>query len=315
MRFCLALIGVVALLCSTASGSILSDLVTFDGVADSINDNSRAVIFADNNDTNKPLGIGDEIVGILQFEKVNDTDPSPAGLYAVFSFEVTGTHTYGSSTILECGPVGANETNSLASLLDSSLQPAGFNGWDNAIFAMVEVPTLANNGANDPFSLMHSDPGDDPIAIIQNVITAGNGYSLDAIVGFGQNDDFLSTKLNGDLGIEIGNIDGTATIQEIMDDDAGAFVMSERAGLSVLYDTLGASYLPLSVANWTLPANVTQHDITITPDGSVQTSTDGAPNWHLEDDTNFKMNPVPEPGAMALLLTLLGGFGMIRRHR
>ena len=313
----LAFVGIFALLCCSAQGSsILGDLLTLEGEVDTINDNSRAQIF--DVDQDDMLSVGDEIVGILQFEKVNDSDPSPAGLYGVFAFKVTADRSLGGAIpipIQDHGAIPSAEAHSLKSLLDPALQPAAFTNWDNAVIAFVEIPSLGANDPKDPFSLVNSQPLVDPMSVISNVMTVANGYSLDAITGFGKDDDFLSTMANIAAGLLIGNKDGVLKISEITADNSGNTVMTEKAGLSVLYDVFGGvPYLPLSIENYDA-ANPTQHDIILTPDGAIQTSTTAAPNWDLEDDSNFQINPVPEPGTLTLWISVLAAIGLVRMRQ
>jgi len=319
MRYCLALCVVFGSLCCSADASLLSGLLTYDGSADSINDNSRALIF-DCND-NDLLDTGDEIVGVLQFERVNDVVPWPAGLFSVFAMKVTGQRLLGGSqVILEHGAIASSQPHSLRSLLDPALIPptANFNDWDNALFAFLEIDALASNDPKDPFSPTNSDPTDDPLGIIKNVLSAVNGYRLDAVVGFDQDNDFLSTLLNGGAVYLIGDGASPLLISEIRADNWGTEVLTERAGMSVLYHTLGnINFLSLAIKDFGNPTTTptTYHDIIVSPVGSVQTSTPEVPNWDFEDDTNFRMNPVPEPGTAVLFASLAAILSMGRALR
>ncbi|HLA84295.1 MAG TPA: hypothetical protein VJL29_05845 [Thermoguttaceae bacterium] len=309
MRGCLVLSVVVLVVtcCPALGSSILGDLMTLDGNADALNDNSRGMIF--DNDQDNVLSAGDEYVGVLQLERVNDADPSPSGLYAIFSFRMNGSRSLDGVPIQDHEAIPSSETHGLKSLLDDGLEPGSFTDWDNAVFAFVEIPSLGINDPKDPFSLMNSDSSDDPLSIISNVMTAANGYSLDAIVGFGNENDFISTAFNTLAGRQIGNKDGVLTIPEILADNSGTTVFLEKAGLSVLYHEGGMSFLQMSAENYGNAA--TLHDIIMSPDGAIQTSTASVPNWHLEDDTNFLINPVPEPTTMTMLLSLAALLGMV----
>jgi len=319
MRFCLALAAAVGLLCCSAEASVLGDLLTQNPNenVDSINDNSRAVIFDRNG--NDLLDVGDEIVGILQFERVNDVDPSPAGLFSIFALKVTGQRAFGDASIIEHGPIAGGEAHSLWSLLDPSLRPlpGSFNDWDNALFAILEIDELGNNDPKDPFSATNSDPTDDPLGIITNVLTAANGYSLGAILGFGSENDFFDTMPNVFAPLRIGDGQDPLLISEIQADDGGVQIVVESAGMSVLYHALGdIDLLSLGIRRpGPVSTPVTYHDVLLSPDGSIQTSTAEVPNWDLEDDTNFKIHIIPEPGTVALLVSMVTLLGLARGRR
>ena len=51
---------------ATSQAGLLSSHLTFDGIVDSIDDNSRAVIY--DNNANNLLDIGDDIVGLIRFD-------------------------------------------------------------------------------------------------------------------------------------------------------------------------------------------------------------------------------------------------------
>ena len=326
MKRILAWVVVLSVFVSPALGSsIFGDLLTLDGNPDTINDNSRAVIF-DNQLPGQPgsdmLSPGDEIVGILKFESVSNVDPSPAGLYGIFSFQVTNQRLLGqtSAVIMDHGPIAANSAtgHSLQQLLNPDLQPDSgeFSNWDNAVFAFVEIPELGLNDPNDPFSTVNSQYGVDPLNVINDVIRAANGYSLNAIVGFDDQDDFLSTLLNPFAANQLGSPGPFPLISDIMaNTDDGITIVNERCGLSVLYDVFDMDFQQLSITNWDQPTS--QHDIVMKPDGSVQTSLEfSAPNWHLEDDANFIMNPVvPEPTTMTLLFSLVAVLAFVKPKR
>lgn len=308
MRFGFALIVVLGLLGSSAEASVLGNIIAQEEGVSTLNDNSRAVIFDVNE--NDLLDVGDEIVGILQFEKVNDVDPSPAGLFSVFALKLTGQRPFGTwGTILEYGAIDAGEAHSLHSLLDPAIRPSAndFNDWNHAAFALVEVDSLIVDDPKNPFSPTNSEAGDNPLAIITSVLSAANGYSLDAILGFDEsNNDFFDTVLNPFAPMRIGDGESPLLISEIRADNSGIEVLSETAGLSMLYHALGnVSLMSLGIKRpGPVSTPVTYHDVILSPDGSVQTSTAGVPNWDLEDDTNFMIHVVPEPGTTALLISM-----------
>lgn len=314
MRHCLAFVGLMALLCCSAQGSsILGNLLTVDGAVDNMNDNSRSLIFDSEEHGEQGwdiLSIGDEMVGVLQIERVNNVDPSGAGIFAVFAFKIIGEDA-GNGTY-HCGPIQSGSDHSLYKLLEQTgLGPAGYTDWDKSMFAFVEIENLTSD--KDPFSDEYSDSNDNPLDVISNVITAANGYQIDMILGIDTNDDFLELIDIG-AGGRIGNPpNGILEIVEMQTDDSGWQVLVERAGLSVLHDIYDYHYGEMAIDRWNGQLNTTTHDVILNPDGAIQTSTESVPNWHFEDDANFKLNPsVPEPGTMALVISLLATFGLVR---
>ncbi|MBN1588869.1 MAG: hypothetical protein JW888_05085, partial [Pirellulales bacterium] len=132
-----------------------------------------------------------------------------------------------------------------------------------------------------------------------------NGYRLDMITGFGNQSDFLTLR----------ELVSFALVSDIQNDDSGVQIFSERAGMSILYDIFGYSYLPLALNNAPFGTANTSHDILLNPDGAIQTSDEIVPNWHFEDDANFKVHPIPEPGIATLAISLLVATGLSRPRR
>ena len=310
MRHCFAFVGILVLLCCPAFGeSILGDLLTVDGMVDSMNDNSRSIIIDGQQEGHAGYNVlspGDQVVGILQIERVNHVDPSTRGIFAIFAFELSSNnYQYGGSTFYRCNPIAASNANSLKSLLDDPLEPAGFNDWDNAMFAFVEIDSLGVNDPKDPFSAVNSSASVGPFDVITDVLTQANGYRLDMITGFEDENDFLVLR----------ELVQFASLSQMRADDSGVQVFSERAGMSVLYDVFDFDYLPLGLDNTFYGMANTSHEFLLNPDGAIQTSSPEVPNWHFEDDANFRLNAVPEPGALMLGLSLLAAIGLVRFRR
>ncbi|MBN1591476.1 MAG: hypothetical protein JW888_18325, partial [Pirellulales bacterium] len=198
MRHFLTIIGLLLLLCCPAQGeSILGNLLTADGNVDSMNDNSRSLIL-DAQQEGQPgynvLSEGDQVVGILQLERINHVDPSPSGVFAIFAFELADTYVYDNDTFYQCRPIQSGDTNSLRSLLDDDLEPAGFSNWDSALFAFLEIDELGVNDPKDPFSQLNTGAAVNPFDVMTNVLAQSNGYRVDMITGFGNQSDFLTLR-------------------------------------------------------------------------------------------------------------------------
>jgi len=318
--------------CSQASASIFSSLLKFDGTTESLNDNSQGVLVdVDGDDF---LSDGDIIYGAFKLETINGSDPSPAGIMAIFSVEITGAFVNGGRPVLTHKPTSSGSIYSVKSLLDDALEPVAFNrdagaGWDNVLFALLENPSLATGAGTDaavnPFDTAHTEVSAD--LIISSSMTAANGWVLDLLGGFGSAAlnaygfaDFFHLKQIQDFDVDTDGIDNEV-IDDLKADTSGAIFGVERAGLSVLHDIFSpdAVYLGVNVSKWKATSGTTTstHDVVLKPDGSVQTDDGTLPSqWDVKDDNNFQMRVVPEPASMSIWsgLAVVGALRFYRKR-
>ena len=317
--FCL-LIPVAALLATLvlstdAKASVLGNLMSFDGVTDSLNDNSQAVIV--DNDGDDTFSDGDVIYGVFEIEKVGAADPSPGGLFAIFSLTIKGAP-FGTlaSPKFDLVATAASDPFSVQSLLDDALEPGAFStsgaDFDDAIFALVGVNNVTGLGTDaslSPFDTAHTEATAD--LIIKSTLTAANGYSLEMIGGLFDSDDFFQVSIDPDA-----VTGGLTSISAIRADDNGVTLLKERAGMTVLHHGFGPSvtFLPVNALRFSA-SGTTPHDIIIQPDASVQTT--DLTKWDVVDDANFKINATPEPVTSVVWLVLgsIGAAGAYRRRR
>jgi hypothetical protein len=204
---------------------------------------------------------------------------------------------------------GATAPYSLKSLLADALEPAGVD-WTKAAVVILERTFAADSAANNPVTNT-TDPGLDIIKTVMGTSAAvpalAGGWAVDMVLGFTGAADFYNVTLTNILGIDI-----TA----LRADDAITPYGEIRGGLSVQYSNLGLPLLPdVDVVNQDVIANplgaTSFHQVTVTGNTYSQNST----NWDFRDNADFRIHPVPEPGAVIIWSLVAGGIGMLRLRR
>ena len=308
MKKLLIALVVLALSAGAAQASILGGHLSFDGDFDQIRDESRAIFDPSDDDFGRAFAINDDIFGLIRMDSFDGVGVGAnVQIFAVFAARITDIDMDGSSrAILDHGAVPDGASHSLASTIDSALVPTG---WDfdgsNSIFAVLtRIGDTVFGSDISPLSMVAS-------------MTAANGWNLELIGGLSESSDFFELRATPEA--------TAATIQDIIDADAAdselGTVGSERAAFSVQYHVFGSStvFLPLETVGFTGGNNTTEvsADMVMLPAGSV-TASDLA-NSHVEDNTQFRINPVPEPsafavwGAIGLICTAAGVYRRKRR--
>ena len=353
-KLIIALAGVALMLgaSSIARATLLGDLISFDGVIDTLQDESRgmAVNFDEDNtgtvgfDESTNLTIGDVIFGMVKLNEVDGSDvTAPKRLYAIFALQVTDIDvtTFGAtSPILQFGAVATGSENPVDNTtdldaltrtdftLESIADALGFDtsvlsDWSNAGFLVIE-----SNSATDPLTADKTVAGDGvsqenlngySVITDPSIIGTGAGFSLDIVAGFNDPND------NGDADyyeVHVTNptVGNLASLRA--QGSSGGFG-DFQGGVSVLYHIFGASteFIPIVSEHFDGSAD-TFHDITVIDGGlnGVRASTAPAPDeeWMYTDNGDFLINAVPEPTTMVVWAGLFGGaagLGFIRRRR
>jgi hypothetical protein len=289
----------------------LMSMLSLDGNTDSIEDNGQAVIFDNPNGVpDNVVSVGDQVVGIIELEKVNSVEPAPRGFFAAFVAEVTSARLVGTIPVIGLGPVSHGDPHGLKSILSASVHPAGYTDaeWDKTIFIVLENDDVVSVPSRSPFHASHN--GAPAISVITSVYTSANGYHTALTGGFNTPNDFFDAAINTSLAL--------ATISDLRADNSGRTVLYEHGGFSVLKHELGAAigFLPVSISHF--DGGSTSHDFILNPDGAVQTSGNSVPNWDFTSDANFALNvtAIPEPGAATLAIVGLAVLSLtVRRLR
>lgn len=298
-----AMVAVFSLACwivgfCPANASVIAPYLTFDGVVDSLTDESRTAFF----DADSSGGFNDDdiLFGII---RVSNIDASGVGDQAVndqvavvFSAMISG-GTGTNADPFNLVPVAPGNAHSLPSLLDDSVQN-GFTDadsiWDTAI--AIVLGNLSTALTDNPLNFTDTTPEG---AIGQFV---GPGWIYEALLGF----DVTGTNSYGDADF----FEATASV--VGDTITG----NEAAGFTVLDSAFGATFNAVSALHTDgLNANRTDHDATLVfPDTTYTNNFSGQPNnadWDFRDQSFMQLNvsAVPEPMSIAVWIVLATVFG------
>jgi PEP-CTERM motif len=279
MKKFLAALAVFAVFAVPAQAGILSSVLTFDGIADNLLDESRTG-FVNNGAVG--FDVGDQFFGFASISDVQPQGGLGAKQIAIFySFEVK---TDLGGGLFSLGAVTAGP-NTLASLLPDFAPVT--NGLGDAAFVV-----LGNNGGYDPLAPAATRATQ---ANFGTKFTAAN-WSYEGTGGFATgSDDFMQFQVIG-VGATVGA-------------QVGGFTLFDA-------DFLGGSVSLLGVAATSFDAVpvTTLHDVTL---DNATIFSGGTSGWDFRDTANFNLNPVPEPSSMLTFAVLgLSGFaGMGRRRK
>jgi len=294
--FSFALACVLSVAASTAQATVLSSYLTFDGPAhytdppfqgggeDFLQDDSVSALVnrAGAAGTFDP---GDVVWGVLTLSDIQASGlPSvpvsvPNQIAIVFSAQIVGAAPDGSIAL---APIGnAADPLDLRNLIGDPLLRTGLN--DNSIATILSSSTAATP-AGDPLNWT--------TAQVSNPVTGfgtanGWGYELTADLVPGT-DDFFHF-----LGTVTGGID--------------------IAALTITSQAFGAQWIPVDVADFA--GGIHFGDITL-DQGFVSraSAVQQSRGWFFRDDSSLFVNPVPEPGSMAVF-GLLGAAAFARARR
>jgi hypothetical protein len=295
-RFAFALMMGIAAVSTVgqAHAGLLFDFLTYDGIEDQLNDESRG------SSSGAPFApaIGDIIFGVMRFSDVFPGEPAlnPPTVAAIFSARVAATPALGVFSLAPVGDVlNPLDLRNLAPMLttDSGLSDAVL---DDAIFVVASRlgdnnylfrgnGILAGPTAGGPLA---SDTA--IIASIDAELSAAGGYDLTG--GFGSDpDDFF-----------------TATL--------GLGFFSEQGLFSVLGDSTGGlvDYNPVPLFPLGPASDIALRVGAVFPNGGSPS----APAWDYQDTADFFVNPtVPEASSCLIWggLALSAGYFGYRRRR
>lgn len=293
MRFLkFAVLAAFLMIPSSADAGILENLLTFNGVADDLVDQS-VDSFLDL-DGSSSLSAGDVLFGIAQIDQVapdggSNIDVPPARIGVAFAAEVESfvpAGTIGTTAFFDValGVVTDPANNSLSSLLGT-----GFNGTltDDTIFAVFEQ-------ASGPSLIDTINPsGAEALEIFNDtdfdlVLTGG----IDPL-----SDDFFEASIR---------------VNTVSEDFLGG---NQRGGFTIFTHTFGggAQFLPVDVLS--IDGNsTTSHDITINDGSTISPADDPSQGFAFENNVVFSINGVPEPtSCLAFMGVLVLGLAPRRR--
>lgn len=306
----------------SASASIFTDGISFDGIKDTIHDNSVALALFDNNDDDE-IGQGDVIAGLLKWNTNNSDGVDFAATTHTFfvaqidtgpnySTNITGGNPHLQFMLVPVPDSGTGLGYSLAELLpNQDLAVGGFS--DQTIGATFSAPGGANLTLTDVFSAQ---------AALDTTATWGFDFSF----GMVADTDYFEVELqdtDGDGAIDIGDSDGDGIINEYQGLAAGVGVGLEAGAFSAILDTWpGLTWLPVQADDLggVNPSKDTTADIALLNSTSLNIpeddeTTDG---WIFSNQAKAALNVTPEPASCvvwALMFVTVAGFGVWRRRK
>ncbi|OYP33000.1 PEP-CTERM sorting domain-containing protein [Rhodopirellula sp. MGV] len=275
-----AFMALVCLQIQSASATVLGSLLTFDGVEDSLVDDSRSSFF--DNDGNGVISVGDVVYGFAAMSEAGPTNSETSitdQVVAVFAVQVTGTDLTG--TLLNGGVTTPGQD------LGSLLTGTGFapidNGLGDAAFVI----------------LSHAGLTPEPLSFSSISDFTSADWEYEATLGF-------ATGSNDYLHVD-------ATFQP---DGGGGFVLAsatERGGFTVLDSVFtGAKFLPVS--NLRLDeTGFSSHEVVL--DNAIIQDAGPTSPWDFIDQARFRLNAVPEPASALAFAGIMGLAGFSRRRR
>ena len=261
------LAALLALPISSANAGVLSSLLSFNGTADVLIDQSRSN-FSDN-DQNGDFSTGDILSGFVSIDQADpDNDNlgiidvnSPDAVVFAFAAEVTGVDP--ETMVANLGP----NVEVLSSLLDSDIAE---NITDSGtIFVALE-------SAASPAS-----PLDESVFDALDDFNADNGFSFVLSGGFA---------------------DGTDDFFQFEPVNSGGIIGIESGGFTV-FDSPFGELLPVSVVRLD-GAPDSFHDTTLF-NGTITNAPDGSA-FDFNNNSDFAINAVPEPTAMMTFMGIFG---------
>jgi hypothetical protein len=284
----------LCLMASSANAGILGNYLTFDGLTDTLTDESRT--FLVQNDGNTSADIGDEVYGFARISNINGV-AVVGQIAALFSLRIVS----GSGTAadpFQHAPIGsALDPQDLRNLLPADMVaaiPAG--GLNDSTMALIlSNPSTAN--ADNP--LLFTDA---TAAGQMDNFTVASGWTWELSGAMLLASDFFETALT---------IPGPPPL-----------LGAEAAGVSVQANVFGVPFLNVvpPVVHLHFPAaagghaGLTQAQFTIDIPTTF-TAIGAPPPWTFTDNATFRLNPTPEPASMMAWLGLAGAFSAMRLRR
>lgn len=293
-----------------ASASIWTDAITYDGVPDTVQDNSVSFAFFDAPDgvgTTDTVSTGDIVVGIIKWEKNNVTGVE-VGDHAivVFAAEVTADNGIGSSS--QFGDQFLNFSLDASTATLSTLLPT--------------ISTSVGGFTPGTLGVVLSGTGVDPttIAAGSSFTTIDSSYAPDLEFGIVTGSDYFEAELrdnNNDGTIDISpGAGGYVTEYDTL--SPGSTIGFESGGFSVLRDFTGPgplAYLPLPTEKLNGSTTGSSQLVLVNSTTLVQPTAPEVANGYTFADQSFvRLNPVPEPGSLAIF-GLMGAAGIAARRR
>ncbi len=269
-----AIFAICCIFGSSADASIFGGFLSYDGLQDEIRDNSFS-LFEDNGAAG--ISEGDVISGIILVESItaSGVGNQPTGFteqtVVAFAATITGIEgTVGVDAIYTLG----SATGTLSSLLTAGIiADAGIDMDTIAVVVSSETGFGDDPNAN-PANWAASD-------VATNFGTYGFGW--EGTLGVVGGDDFFEARDSVDT--------------NVLFDEAGVFTVQSSQGW-------GSNLLDVSINDFT-DDEAKFGDVTLSGDIFGAGDDPSSNGWFFEDNTTFFINPVPEPGSLAIWSTVM----------
>ncbi|MEM6364597.1 MAG: PEP-CTERM sorting domain-containing protein [Planctomycetota bacterium] len=297
-------VGLTALISASADAGVVSSLLSFNGNSDVLTDDSVG-LFVENGTVDNVLEVGDYLQGMISFDPLGgNAVPAGSSVIGAYSLEVVSIGAGGSSLELR-GASGADSITSIlaAAGVDMSGLSGSFAGQDNG-FVLLESSTVDVDRTDfvaGPFGF--------------DVPVTGADFDAIAVLGFdGVDDQHTVTAAPNALTpldpFDVYDLTDLATAATFA--GSGVPFASFFGTYSITDHAFGSGVQFLPVQNLFTGGF---GDVTILNGSISGTNADTEPNgWDYNDDGDFNINAVPEPGTV-IGFALLGVSGALSRRR
>ena len=317
-RLCWVLPALALITPSAAFGGPITSLLSFDGSTDLLSDESASIVrdvgTADGQSAgNGFLDAGDIIQGVFELRTINGLQTSSVGgtVLGTLNLEVVSFAANSSGdTVYTFGTVGAVQAANVGVWdLATTMGAAGFSfaGMTPNVAGTASIAILDRSDGNFTIQSGFGNTLPGLTGAVSTLGLVGTDWSVEILGGLSRPDDFYEASFDDLAGAAL-----DLTTSYNPGEDIGAFATA----FSIVAHRFGAGTEFLPVTTFDLSTGTAHSSDIASQSNGTLSARDGftAVGFPLADDGNFIMNPIPEPGSLAIFAGL-GAFGAFHSRR